>query len=206
MFVGTQRTGPKDCGTEGACQHEGHPGWRTTDLRNIVNSTLGSLQPDVILLHIGTNDIGRNRYATPAEAAADVSANLKTLMAELFAVMPSAHIFLASIIAMPPSCHFYPQTANLTAQEEAYNGEVPKVAAFFGASKVTFVDMKQETGLCDMKQVGSSGCCPPQLHPNGDGYSLMAKVWAKAVLAWARKSNHFATLPTLTALPQAHAV
>ena len=131
-FVGTQRTGPKDCGTQGACQHEGHPGWRTTDLSNIVNSTLGLLQPDVILLHIGTNDIGRNHYATPAEAAANVSANLQTLISELFAVAPSAHVFLASIIAMPASCHFYPHTGNLTAQEDAYNAEVPKVAAHFG--------------------------------------------------------------------------
>jgi acyl-CoA thioesterase I len=185
QFVGTQRTGPSDCGTGGACQHEGHPGWRTTDLSSIVNSTLGPLQPDLILLHIGTNDIGRNNYATAAEAAAATSTNLRALIQQLFIVIPSAHIFLASILAMPASCHFYNHghTANLTLQEEAYNAEVPKVAAHFGEAKVTFVDMKSETGLCDMKR-SASGCCPPQLHPDGEGYGRMAAVWAKALLAW----------------------
>ena len=185
QFVGTQRTGPADCGSGGACQHEGHPGWRTTDLSAIVNSTLGPLQPDLILLHIGTNDIGRNNYATAAEAATATSTNLRALIEQLFIVIPGAHIFLASILAMPASCHFYNHghTANLTRQEEAYNAEVPKVAAHFGGAKVTFVDMKRETGLCDMKR-SASGCCPPQLHPDGEGYGLMAAVWAKALLAW----------------------
>jgi hypothetical protein len=34
-------------------------------------STLASLAPDLILLHIGTNDIGRNNYAAPTEAGFD---------------------------------------------------------------------------------------------------------------------------------------
>jgi acyl-CoA thioesterase-1 len=185
QFVGTRRTGPVECGAGGACLHEGHPGWRTTDLSDIVHSTLAPLQPDLILLHIGTNDIGKNNYTTAAEAAAITSANLRTLIEQLFSVMPRAHIFLASILAMPASCHFYYQghTANLTQQEEAYNAEIPKVASHFGGAKVTFVDMKRETGLCDMKH-SASGCCPPQLHPDGVGYSLMAAAWAKALLAW----------------------
>ena len=186
-FVGTQRTGPRDCGTQGACQHEGHPGWRTTDLSAIVNTTLAPLQPDIILLHIGTNDIGRNNYATPAVAAAAVSANLRALVAQLLAAVPGAHIFLASIIAMPSSCHFYHTDGhNLTAQEEAYNAEVPSVAAEFGGAKVTFVDMKRETGLCGAANTTAapSGCCPPRLHPDGAGYARMAAVWAKALRAW----------------------
>ena len=73
----------------------------------------------------------------------------------------------------------------LHAQEEAFNAEVPRVAADFGVAKVTFVDMKKETGLCDMRRnATASGCCPPQLHPDGEGYGLMAAVWAKALLAW----------------------
>jgi lysophospholipase L1-like esterase len=186
QFVGTQRTGPRDCGAQGACQHEGHPGWRTTDLSAIVNSTLAPLDPDLILLHIGTNDIGRNNYETSAQAASATSANLQMLIAQLLAAVPNTHIFLASIIAMPASCHFYNHghTANLTSQEEAYNAEVPKVAAHFGGAKVSFVDMKTQTGLCDMKKSNASGCCPPQLHPDATGYSKMAKVWAAALLAW----------------------
>merc|ERR1712130_1062490 len=98
-----------------------------------------------------------------------------------FHASPNVHIFLASIIAMPSSCHFYSNPHNLTAQEEAYNEEIPRIAERFGRSKVTFVDMKKETGLCAMSQQ-DYGCCPPKLHPNGVGYAKMAAVWAKALL------------------------
>ena len=196
-FVGTLKTGPlhktpnkhapdvpDGCDVVGSpCAHEGHPGWKTTDLSRAVVPKIGTPAlpaPDVILLHIGTNDIGEKHYLNASAAATETAMNLKTLIGQLIAKAPGAHVFVASIIAMPASCHFYGATANLTAQEEAYNMLVPGVVASFGPA-TTFVDMKLETGLCDMNSTEPSGCCPPQLHPNGIGYAKMAAVWAKAI-------------------------
>lgn len=172
------------------CQHEGYPGFRTTDLTAGVVDKIGVGYPipDVVLLQIGTNDIGRNNYPNASFAASETAKNLKILIAAIFAKAPSTHVFVASILAMPASVHFYHvNKANLTAQEIAYNAVVPGVVASFGAEKATFVDMKHETGLCDMNTASPPGCCPPQLHPNGIGYSRMAAVWHRVVAGHASR-------------------
>ena len=49
--------------------HEGHPGWEIDDLHNIIG-TWTAFAPDAILLHIGTNDIGKVHACARARALA----------------------------------------------------------------------------------------------------------------------------------------
>ena len=199
--VGTLKTGPLHktahnkhaadvpdlCDVPGTpCAHEGHPGWKSTDLsRTSVALKMGTVPaPDIILLHIGTNDIGEKHYMYPnatSVAAADISTNLKLLLGQLFDKAPKTHILVVSIIAMPVGCHFYGKTANRHRYKRRRTMRYQGSLAGFGGG-ATFVDMKQKTGLCDQNSSEPSGCCPPQLHPNGWGYAKMAAVWAKALL------------------------
>jgi len=172
-FVGSQLNGPADIDRH----HEGHSGWKTTDIHNIIG-TWAAFEPDLILVHLGTNDIGEQNFSSPANASVTIAARMTALLSDTFTRLPRAHVFLASIIGMPHWCHFYNNPNNLTAQEEAYNALLPGVAMSFGADRVTFVDMKNLSGLC---LVDSAGCCPPMLHPNAIGYNLMAGVWGSAL-------------------------
>jgi len=58
-FVGSQKSG------EGLADpdNEGHPGWRISNLREAIASDgwLETYQPDVILLHIGSNETHPNQ-------------------------------------------------------------------------------------------------------------------------------------------------
>ena len=131
------------------------------------------------LLCTGTNDIGRNDYPNPPVAANTTITNLYKLIDAIFNELPAVHIFLASILAMPEHCHFYPNPANLTAQQIAFNEIVPSVATYYGPQSVTFVDMSQKSQLCLPDR---AGCCPPSLHPNGKGYQTMAQIWHDSIV------------------------
>ena len=175
QFVGTVAT-PAGSFPGDANLHEGHPGWRTTDLMRLLPQ-VQAVAPDVVLLHIGTNDIGANRYPSPAAAAHATAQNLAALVRQILQAAPGCRVYLANIIAMPSRCHFYHNAANLTEQEEAYNARIPGLAEALG-DRVTFVDMKGGSGLCLPDR---AGCCPPLLHPNGAGYARMADVWFAAL-------------------------
>ena len=147
----------------------------------------------MILLHIGTNDIGeifaQNVSCTPADGGSGTAKRVNTLIDSIFTAIPHTHIMLASIIAMPVNCHFYCQgnctahpTANLTAIEENFNARLPAIAKTYNG-RVTFVDMKEESALC---LPDCTGLCPPHLHPNAIGYAKMAEVWSKHIQLWTR--------------------
>ncbi|MFC1573521.1 hypothetical protein ACFL6M_08000, partial [Candidatus Eisenbacteria bacterium] len=45
--------------TEFDRDHEGHWGWRTDEIADIIVGTVTSNEPDVVLVHLGTNDVGQ---------------------------------------------------------------------------------------------------------------------------------------------------
>src|SRR5262249_13855023 len=54
-FVGSQRSGSLP-----DTDNEGHSGWRIDQIAASVDGWLSTYQPDVVLLHIGTNDMNQN--------------------------------------------------------------------------------------------------------------------------------------------------
>ena len=70
-------------------RHEGHPGWTIEQVASISSQWLET-RPDVITIHLGTNDA----HTPPASAVAALRALLKTIGAGL----PSARVFVASIL------------------------------------------------------------------------------------------------------------
>ena len=52
-FVGSLQTGPSDFDND----HEGHPSWHADEIRDNVYNWLVDNPADIVLLHIGTNDI-----------------------------------------------------------------------------------------------------------------------------------------------------
>jgi lysophospholipase L1-like esterase len=89
-FVGSQHSGD---GVIPDPNNEGHPGWTIPQIKNGVdrNGWLEKTRPDVILLHIGTNDI---RYGYVQSAPSYLTALLDDILARL----PRAHVIVAQII------------------------------------------------------------------------------------------------------------
>jgi len=128
--------------------------------------------PDLILLMIGTNDLWA--YRTGNQLLSD----LNNLISKTFAKLPSTHIFVSSLLAMP-KVSIYPNAMNV------YNEGIPNLCKEWTAKgfKITSVDThNQLSGMCP-DQVPNQLCCRLyDVHPSEEGYKLLANVWLKAIL------------------------
>jgi len=144
--------------------HEGHSGWRIDQLYDNVIGWFGAIaaDPDVILLHIGTNDFGQNFDIVNAINRLDA------LITRMTQARPYAHIIVTNLMVRDAAhyndiqTYFNPFVQD-TVNNHANNGE-----------RVTFLDMNSVVPLSDM---------PDQLHPNQTGYNKMAAAWLPAIQA-----------------------
>jgi lysophospholipase L1-like esterase len=176
-FVGTQEDGPSWLPRSGAA-HEGHPGWTTSQIHNIMPNWAPT-NPDFILIHLGTNDLGQNH--TVAQMVAD----MESLLSATKAALPKAKILLATIINMVTQAR-----PDYQATVIAYNKALVQVAAEAG---VVLVDMYTASGLCNgdtgtlarlCAECNSGNPCPKgydRVHPTAAGYAIMGGVWAAAL-------------------------
>jgi hypothetical protein len=127
-------------------------------------------QPDVITLHLGTNDCAQDLQP------ATLLTNMDHLLNLTFSAVPTTHVFLASILYMPE----YNQKCALS-----FNAMLPDLVkrhASYGHT-ISYVPMAEETGLCAQKGGAVDAmCCKLRVHPNSAGYLRMASVFSLAVL------------------------
>ena len=165
-FVGSVKTGPTDFDQ----QNEGLPGWEINQIAAKVVNWLKTYRPNIILLHIGTNDFVKNYY--PAQA----STRLSHLLDLITTTLPGATVIVAQIIPIP-------RNARLISEVTAYNAAIPGIvrADVARGKHVQYVDMYHA--------VPPNGMLPDQIHPNDIGYFLMANVWLHALLPLLSKNN-----------------
>ena len=162
-FIGTQNGNATNALPE--IYHEGHGGWKISDpsiglYENILGWFGAIADPDVILLHIGTNDSGGGTTFTNAIERLDA------LITRMAVAKPNAHIIVTSLMKRTGS--------NYAAITNYFNPFVPGKCAAQAAlgRRVTFLDMHAYLELTDM----SDG-----LHPNAGGYVKMANAWVPAI-------------------------
>ncbi len=98
-YVGSLTSGPATLGDQ---NHEGHTGWcidglpcgKANDMLAFIDGWLAAAQPNIILLHAGTNDI--NDGFTGAQTAA----HMDSLLGKIFADEPTVDVIVAEIIPM----------------------------------------------------------------------------------------------------------
>jgi lysophospholipase L1-like esterase len=73
--------------------HEGHPSWETRLLSKNVRNYLRARQPDIVLIHIGTNDINSDIGGAPY-----VMSQTSELVDSIYVYDPDIIVFVASII------------------------------------------------------------------------------------------------------------
>jgi lysophospholipase L1-like esterase len=150
-FVGTQQSG-----TGPDVDNEGHVGWSIEQIAARVDDWLALYRPDVILLHIGTND------TRSPDTVLDAPGKLSDLIDQITADRPAAEIFVAKIISTT--------NAKRNVLTDAYNAAVPAVVAGKGA----------RVHLVDQSTIGGRDLYNT-LHPNDFGYAKMAANWYRAL-------------------------
>jgi lysophospholipase L1-like esterase len=156
--------------------HEGHAGWTIADLDYCVQHAgwLESSQPDLILLHIGSNDA--NYARTPEEMAQA----LQKLLEDIYQKLPAstevivAQILPAKKLTMPL---FSDSTLSLNEIIAPYNQRIPGVVKALRAEgkHVSSVDMsKAIQSDSDLDALG--------IHPNPAAAERMAGIWFAQIL------------------------
>jgi lysophospholipase L1-like esterase len=163
-FVGSQKSGEEVLSDP---DNEGHPGWRIADINQEIASQgrLEIYQPDIILLHIGSNDllhVGPNHQQDVN--LANAIEELSNLLDNILMRLPEAHIIVAQIIRTrwgSDSNHI------------SFNLAVSDIAAA-KAERISVVDMQDILSRSDFITL---------YHPSPRGYDKMAHAWKSAILA-----------------------
>ncbi|MDQ7065334.1 MAG: GDSL-type esterase/lipase family protein [candidate division KSB1 bacterium] len=162
-FVGTLQDGDGTFDED----HDGHPGWKASEVRQNVASWLQQARPDFVLLHIGTNDVSAHR------ATSAIIADIDAILTEIWTFNADARVFLCSIV---------PRTDDLNNATLALNQDIQNlVAAHAGSFRIHFVD--QYSAFVNIPGWQTS-LMADEIHPNNTGYQLMAETFYTAILPY----------------------
>ncbi len=150
--------------------HEGWWGIRTDQVDALAYSAALAAQPDLVLVHLGTNDIGQYGPLGLNNALF----YLPRILAHIRAARPAVRIFVAQLIPIGPGTGYFDYAPLV----DVFNVELAAIvqAESSPASPVYLVD--QNTGFDVASHLQSDG-----LHPNVAGEIRMANVWSAALLA-----------------------
>ena len=165
-FVGTQS--PQGCGFDYDGEHEGHPGVLVTDVaaQGVLPPWLAASDPDVVVMHFGTNDVWSNR---PTSAILDA---YTTLVGQMRAQNPEVSVLVAQILPMDPA-----GCAECGARVSALNAAIPEWAASLSTSRSPVVVVDQWTGFSTADDTYDG------VHPNASGNQKIASAWYPALAA-----------------------
>jgi lysophospholipase L1-like esterase len=198
-FIGSAGGNPSpDLTTASQFNHEGHGGYRIDQIANNLAGNDGTggnnggfwfnsgVDPDIILLHIGTNDIWQ-RYNPGARGnsrektfLANLKNRMNALVNQITAARPDADLLVAGIIPM-----------NVTSGGKLLNEDVKAFNSYIqntlvpnyraSGRKVWFVDKYRN--FVNANGTIKAALLPDGVHPNQTGYDLMADTWSSAIQA-----------------------
>ena len=161
--------------------HEGHPGWRADE---IVDGRIGfeaegkldewliAEEPNIVLLHIGTNDVaGGDEDWNEIEDILVVIDDYESTSGK------AVWVILALIIDR--SCDPYLPPCPKSAETTAFNNNVRDFVFFprqAGGDKIILVDMQNGAGI-NYDRWDMGGDMWDDLHPFETGYGKMADAW-----------------------------
>ncbi len=176
-FVGTQfGANPEGGFTDG--EHEGYPGYKIEDVATKLTvpgtGALARFNPDVVLVLLGTNDIGQGQVAGATD-------RLAILLRQIRSAEPKAHIFVGTITAILPNA--FSDYNKRAADVGTYNDAVVAVVAKLQGRdrRIHLVDINAALPATN-DYIGDG------VHPSGygtadekDGYARMGDAWFRAI-------------------------
>jgi lysophospholipase L1-like esterase len=160
-FVGTLNNSSA-CGIPFDGDNEGHGGYLATNIanQNLLPGWLSATNPDIVMMHLGTNDVWSNI------APSNILAAYTTLVGQMRANNPHMKILVAQITPMNPSnCSACAQRViNL-------NAAIPGWASSITTSQSPVIVVDQWTGYNDSTDTIDG------VHPNSSGNTKIAAKW-----------------------------
>lgn len=147
-----------------AGRHEGWVGYTADQLLPRVNAALALQIPQVVLLHIGTNDIGLGQDGK------SVAQEIDQLLQRIHQLAPDARVFVAQIIPMTLAGERFER------EVRKLNAQLPDVAKRRRAAgqRVEVVNLHDAIDLSrDMFDA---------LHPNANGHAKLGSSWVAPVV------------------------
>lgn len=159
-------------------ENEGHAGWSIDDapdknrsgISSIVDDALATHKPDIILLHIGTNDI-ISTIDFP-----HMNDRLERLIDRIEKDAPAALLVVAQIIPVGGSPPF---TDDGNQQVKSYNAQIQSMVARRRAKGEAILGVDMWTPFATSPVYGD--LAGDGWHPSDKGYDVMAKVWFDAI-------------------------
>ena len=156
-FVGSLSNGPQQVdGNDFPRAHEGHNSWAISQVASLIPSPALDQKPQIILLMAGTNDLWQGPDGAPER--------LDALIGNIVTALPNSVLVVAQIM---PSSLGDPQAFN-TSVKRLVQARVDK------GEHVVIVDMY--TPFAKDESLTTDG-----IHPNKQGYVVMAQVWYDAI-------------------------
>ena len=182
-FVGTLPA--QGCGVSHDGDNEGHGGILATNMadQNQLPAWLSATRPDIVMMHLGTNDVWSNR------STATILTAFGKLVDQMRASNPAMKILVAQIIPMNPST-----CAECGARTVALNNAIPAWAAGKSTSQSPITVVDQWTGFSTSADTNDG------VHPIASGNVKIANRWL-APLSAAIRGSVPATTPPVTTPP-----
>jgi lysophospholipase L1-like esterase len=162
-FVGSVPDGGCNYGFAYDGDNEGHGGYSATGIadQNQLPPWLASAKPDIVLVHLGTNDLWGGTISTSTILTAYTK-----LVGQMRTANPAMKVIVAQIIPMnPPGC------AGCAAGVVALDNAIPGWAAGLTTAQSPIVVVDQWTGFNTVTDTGDG------VHPNDAGFQKMADRW-----------------------------
>lgn len=165
-FVGT--LGPQGCSVPHDGDNEGHGGALVTNVaaQNRLVEWLSATNPDVVVMHFGTNDVWSNRSTSAILDA------YGTLVDQMRANNPAMRIIVAQLIPMNPS-----SCSECAGRVVHLNDAIPGWAAAKSTARSPITAVDQWTGFTTV------GDTYDGVHPNASGDQKISDRWYPAVAA-----------------------
>ena len=138
--------------------HEGHWGWKTNDILEYLSQWLESYTPDLVLIHIGTNDL---YYEMEIESTIS---DIKSIITTLWRDNSNVVIFLAKLIPWDDEV----MNSRICALNENMDG----IAEAISTTQSPVIIVDQYSGFDAVSDTGNDG-----IHPNNQGEEKMAENW-----------------------------
>jgi lysophospholipase L1-like esterase len=155
-MVGSQRGGPSSVPDR---DYEGVGGLTLEGMKPRVAGWVRRARPDVVLLHMGTNDLLKGA------SAKDVARRLESVLSEIVAVT-GAHVVVAGVWAPLP-------------EEARDREEFNRLAAAVVAG---FRERGHSMRYLDVSEPLEPDELADGLHPNATGYRLIAAMWERQIM------------------------
>lgn len=162
-FVGSQSDG-----SFADPNHEGHPGWHADSLAMHLHTWLSAYSPEVVLLMAGTNDV------LSAQSISGIIGDIENLVDIIYNDDPNTKIVLSSLIPRQDKYDIKTDSVNAGILEMYYNKLSNNYKIYYAGHNEMFKARSDwQSALISAEDY---------IHPNNEGYAVMAEVFYSAVM------------------------